>query len=102
MITRKTFFLGLIFLFCFSATQAQIKSTDWNLNQTKRLTKQASLFAKYPHNYIVADIPLEKFDQQLKSKEQEIELPAPDGSFTSYIISPSKVVADEVAQFIHD
>ena len=67
------------------------------MDKTTKLEKKASLFSSYPKAYLIADIPLAKFDKQLQAKSQQIELPSPDGTFATYEIRPSKVVADEVA-----
>ncbi len=78
---------------------SQHKKTDWVKQDIKdQKNTEETIMDQFPTHYSVWKIFTEKFTNDMrKVGTQEITFPTPNGEFETYVISPSKVVADEVA-----
>ena len=98
LLKRLAFFILTIVIS--SNSFSQIKKSDWNKQpyKEKNSNLQERVMNQLPKNYSVWKISSQVFANKLhKSNSQEIILPSPNGKFETYIISPSKVISDEVA-----
>jgi len=80
-------------LFC------QIGSSNWVIHQDKeKLSSKHKLKVENLYSHCkTATISTTQFETALKSKNQEVIIPTPDGNFETFEINPVQVVADEVA-----
>ncbi len=94
----KAFFLPLVLVISTSNfVFAQINKADWKIEENRSSIKSTQFFKSVPSKYLSTNINLTSFDAKLISIKQEISIPSPEGNFTTFIITPSKVVADEVS-----
>lgn len=95
---RKPIFF-LFLLVCGHYNIAQIKKSDWtSYNALKERPSQNFLFGKLPTKYSIWELSTTNFSKKSVSNNVlEVILPSPDGRFETFTITPSKVIADEVA-----
>ncbi|MEM1119884.1 MAG: reprolysin-like metallopeptidase [Bacteroidota bacterium] len=84
----------LLLTFIVSAN-AQINRGDWQMNPGK--ARNQTTLNGIPANALHTSISITNFKQKLSLQKQEITLPNPDGQFETFVIEPTKVVAQEVA-----
>lgn len=99
---RASVALLLLALFAgIEISSAQVEESDWSFSKTQKINDKAEnlINAALPTDYSVWQISIANFKSKLQeiNGPQEIKIPSPEGKFETYIIIPSKVVANEVA-----
>ncbi|MCB9425690.1 MAG: T9SS type A sorting domain-containing protein [Flavobacteriales bacterium] len=86
--------MGLCATFFTQSAQAQITSADWEIKKESSNRRIATRIAKAS---VATQISLPDFYAKMKAEKQIISLPNPNREFEEFEISPSNIVADEVA-----
>lgn len=97
--TLQLFSTG-VFLLIYTISIGQISPKDWKLNRTlNRGEINNSSTNKLPVQYLSADISVSQFYSKIKKAKQSIWLPTPDEDFEEFIIKPTTVIDQSMAQF---
>ena len=97
LLLKKSFFI-LLAIVVSSNGYSQIKKSDWVKYSLAQEKAQEVFLNKLPTKFSTWKLSTENLINRIgTTKEHEIVLPSPNGKFETYVVAPSKVVADEVA-----